>query len=120
MKSEIKVIGVHDECTYKPMLVFRVVPEGENERRILGRAGFGLEPEKQAEYTFFVDLNRGECSYDPYKLTDQRTCGKAARWIRDECGFDMLPRGAFVDCEFLRGERGEPMTFENEFDNYWV
>lgn len=119
MKSEIKVIGVHDDATYKPMIVFRVVPENEHERRILGRAGFGMEPEKQAAYTFFYDVNHGECSYEPGKLSDQRTCGDAARWIRDEPGFDDIAHGAFVDCEFLRGERDEPMSLEDEFDGYW-
>lgn len=118
-KSEIKVIGVHDECTYKPMVILRIAPANERERRILGRAGFGLSTEEQAAYAFSYDLNRGECTYDPFKLSDQRTCGEAARWIRGECGFDMLPHGAFLDCEFLRGEKKAPMAFEDEFDNYW-
>lgn len=119
MSAEVKVIGVHDDCTYKPMMVFRVRPENERERRMLGRAGFGLQPDEQADYTFFYDVNRRECSYDPFKLADQATCGRAALWIRDECGFDMLPHGAFLDCEFLRGEKEAPMTFEDEFDSYW-
>ena len=31
----------------------------------------------------------------------------------------MLPHGAFLDCEFLRGEKEAPMAFEDEFDNHW-
>lgn len=120
MKTEVKVIGVHDAATYKPMIVFRVVPENGHERRILGRAGFGTDPETQAGYTFFYDVNHGECSYDPYKLQDQRTCGDVARLIRDELGFDAIAHGAFVDCEFLRGERDAPMSLEDEFDGYWT
>lgn len=116
-KCEVKVIGVHDSCTYKPMMVFRVAPENERERRILGRAGFGLEPAKQAAYTFFYDLNGRECSYDPYKLTDQRTCGTAAEFVRGHLGFDGLRHGEFLDCECIRGESVHPTTFEDEFDN---
>lgn len=119
MESEVKVIGVHDSCTYKPMIVFRVVAENERERRMLARAGFGLEPEKQAEYTFFCDVNASECTYDPYKLGDQRTCGEAARFVRDVLGFDVLRHGEFLDCECIRGESARPVTFEDEFDNYW-
>lgn len=117
-KSEIKVIGVHDECTYKPMIVFRVVPENEHERRMLARAGFGLKSEDQAEYTFFYDINRERCTYEPGRLPDHLTCGTAARFIRDELGFDMLAHGAFLDCECIRGESAHPVIFEDAFDNY--
>lgn len=117
-KSEIKVIGVHDECTYKPMIVFRVAPENERERRILARAGFGPEPEEQAAYTFFYDVDRGQCDYGHYRLADQETCGTAARFVRDVRGFDRLKHGEFLDCECVRGESAHPVTFEDEFDNY--
>lgn len=119
MRSEVKVIGVHDDATYKPMMVFKVVPENDRERRIMARAGFGDTAEKQSDYIFFYDMNHRECDYGWYRLGDKRTCGEAAPWIRTECGFDMLPHGAFIDCEFLRGDKDEPMTFEDEFDNYW-
>lgn len=118
IRSEAKAVGVHDRGTYKPMIVFRVAPENERERRILARAGFGLQPEEQAAYTFFYDVDHGDCSYDPCKLTDQRTCGTAARFIRDERGFDRLRHGEFLDCECIRGESVRPVTFEDEFDNY--
>lgn len=117
-KSEVKVIGVHDERAYKPMIVFLIAPESERERRMLARAGFGLEPEKQVEYTFFYDVNAGECTYDPYKLGDQETCGTAARFVREVRGFDKLRHGEFLDCECIRGESARPVTFEDEFDNY--
>lgn len=117
-KSEVKVIGVHDVCTYKPVIVFRAAPENERERRILARAGFGLEPEEQAGYTFFYDVNRGQCSYDPFKLADQETCGTAARFVRDVRGFGRLRHGEFLDCECIRGESARPVTFEDELDNY--
>lgn len=118
-RTEVKVIGVHDSCTYKPMMVFRVRSDNERERRILGRAGFGLQPDEQAAYTFFYDVNRGECSHDPFKLADQRTCGTAAEFVRKNLGFDKLDHGAFLDCECIRGESAHPVTFEDEFDNYW-
>lgn len=114
-KGEVKVIGVHDACTYKPMIAFRVAPANERERRILARAGFGQTPEEQAGFTFFYDVNRRQCAYDPCELADQTTCGTAARRI-GERGFDALPHGAFIDCELLRGEKDAPLTFEDEFD----
>lgn len=117
-KSEVKVIGVHDACTYKPMIVFRVAPANERERRILARAGFGQTPEEQAGFTFFYDVDHRECTYDPFRLADQRTCGEAARRIDGERGFDALPHGEFLDCELLRGEKDAPLTFEGEFGNY--
>lgn len=115
-RSEVKVIGIHDECTYKPMIVFRVAPGNERERRILARAGFGLEPEQQAAYTFYYDVNHGQCTYDPFKLADQETCGEAARFVREVRGFDRLKHGEFLDCECIRGESARPVTFEDEFD----
>lgn len=118
-RTQVKVIGVHDSCTYKPMMVFRVRPENERERRMLGRAGFGLQPEKQADYTFFFDVEQGECSYDPFKLIDQRTCGTAAEFVRKSLGFDGLDHGAFLDCECIRGESARPVKFEDEFESYW-
>lgn len=112
MNKDMKIIGVHDDATYKPMAVFRLEPENEHERRILKRAGFGNDP---AEYTFFYDINHRDCTYDPFKLKDQHTCGEAARHIR-KIGFDALEPGAFIDCEFLRGQHDRPMTLEEEFD----
>ena len=117
-ESGIKVLGIHDRRTYKTMIVFRVSPENERERRMLARAGFGLEPEKQAAYTFFYDVDAGECSYDPCKLADQHSCGEAARFVRDALGFDGLRHGEFLDCECIRCESVNPKTFEGEFDNY--
>lgn len=112
MNAEAKMVGVHDRCTYKPMAVLRLSPENEREARILRRAGFGARPE---EYAFFYDMDDGECTYDPFKLTDQMTCGEAARHIR-EISFDALDPGALIDCEHLRGEAERPMRFEEEFD----
>lgn len=113
MNTNMKIIGVHDRCTYKPMAVFKLIPENVKEFRILFRVGLGYEPEN---YTFFYDVIARECTYDPYKLTDQLTCGTAARYIRDDLGFSDLEPGAFLDCEFIRGEKEAPMTFEDEFD----
>lgn len=112
MNADAKIIGVHDRATYKPMTVFRMYPENAHEARILSRGGFGAHPE---EYTFFYDWNSQECTYDPFKLKDQYTCGEAARYIR-KIGFDALEPGAFIDCEYLRGEKEAPMSFEDEFD----
>lgn len=113
MITQASLVGVHGRMTYKPLLVFKLVAENDHELRILGRAGFGLSVLHQQEYTFFYDINNGECSYDPFKLSDQKTIGEAARWIRKN---GMPEPGAFIDCEYLRGEKDEPMTFEDEFD----
>lgn len=117
-ESGIKVVGIHDRCTYKPMIVFRVSPENERERRMLARAGFGLRPDEQAAYTFFYDVDAGQCSYDPFKLADRYSCGEAARFVRDALGFDGLGHGEFLDCECIRGESARPVTFEDEFDGH--
>lgn len=117
MIVQASLVGVHDKCTYKPLLAFKLTAENDHELRMLGRAGFGLNAIDQSEYTFFYDINNGECSYDPFKLNDQRTAGDAARFIKK----NGLPKpGDFIDCEFLRGQKEEPMTFEEEFDLYWM
>lgn len=117
-KGGIKVVGIHDRYTYKPLIVFRAHPENERERQMLARAGFGLRPDEQAAYTFFYDVNAGQCSYDPCKLADRYSCGEAARFIRDALGFDGLRHGEFLDCECIRGESVHPVTFEDEFDGH--
>lgn len=113
MITQASLVGVHDRMTYKPLLVFKLVAENEHEMRILGRAGFGMSTLDHMDYTFFYDLDNDECSYDPYKFSDQLTIGEAARHIVQ----NGLPEpGSFIDCEYLRGEKDEPMTFEDEFD----
>lgn len=113
MITQASLVGVHDRMTCKPLLVFKLVAENDHEMRILGRAGFGLSSLKHQDYTFFYSIDDGECSYDPFKFSDQTTIGEAARYIRK----NGLPEpGAFIDCEYLRGEKDAPMTFENEFD----
>lgn len=113
MITQASLVGVHDRMTYKPLLVFKLVAENDHEMRILGRAGFGLSSLKHNKYTFFYSIDDGECSYDPYKFSDQLTIGEAARHIVK----NGLPEpGALIDCEYLRGEKDEPMSFEDEFD----
>lgn len=117
MISYSRLIGVCDRMTYKPLLVFNMCPETEEERRIMSRAGFGHNDLSFLSYTFFYDLTAGECSYDPFKLSDQRTIGEAARHIKQHG----LPSDCtLIDCEYLRGEKDEPMTFSKEFDQYWM
>ena len=113
MITQASLVGVHDRMTYKPLLVFKLVAENYHELRILGRAGFGPSPLKHSKDTFFYSIDDGECSYDPYKFSDQLTIGEAARHIVK----NGLPEpGALIDCEYLRGEKDEPMSFEDEFD----
>lgn len=119
MNIQGSLIGVHDDCTYKPLLVFRMMPENEHERRIMARAGFGGNPERQGEYVFFYDMNIEQCTYNESRLVDQHTIAEAVSAIKanHKNGGAYLPfPGSFIDCEYLRGEKDTPMTFEQEFD----
>ena len=119
MKIQGSLIGVHDDCTYKPLLAFRMEPENEHERRIMARAGFGKTAEQQGEYVFYFDMNNEQCTYNEARITDKYTIGEAVRSINlnHDTGGAYLPfPGSFIDCEYLRGEKDKPMTFDEEFD----
>lgn len=117
MLIKASLIGVHDAMTYKPLLCFKAVPENLKELRMFARAGFGKTVDVISSHTFFYSMSDDECSYDPIKMSDQRTIGEAARYIREN---GMLKPGSFIDCEYIRGDKDKPMSFEDEFDRPWT
>lgn len=111
MKSETKFVALFDRATCIPCLATRYTAETLQEQAMFRRSGFGSSPDDR--YTFFYLPLHGICSYDPYKLGDDYTIGRCCLHIREN--WDAIESGSAVDAEYLRGEKDEPKTWEQEF-----
>jgi hypothetical protein len=102
---ETKTFEVRDSGTFMPVLAIRLNPACEEDRYLLGRAGFGTRPEDQGRYVVLVALEKDEATYDSHKwlANGTRTLHVAHDFIRDH--WSDLPSGAVVDVEHILGER---------------
>lgn len=107
-----KLLEIRDSATTISALAIKLNGDKtEAERWLLGRAGFGTNPDDQAEYVLLLNLtgSSGHWSCDPYEWgTRARTMPVAQRFINDH--FEELESGAVVDVEFILGERMIPKT----------
>ena len=100
-----KVFEIRDAGTFIPVLAVKLGSENDQERWLLGSAGFGTESSDQEKYVVLVQINGGlgKATCDPYDWgQNPRTYIVAHRHI--EAHFDDLEPGAVVDVEFLLGE----------------
>lgn len=108
-----KTFEVRDRSTFIPVLAVKMRPSCERDRYLMGRSGFGTDPERQAEYVLVVKLDGGDgrSACDPYGWPGgARTMKVAHSYILKH--FDVLESGALVDVEFIEGERAVPKQSE--------
>jgi hypothetical protein len=81
-----KTVEIRDRATFIPALAIRLDPVTEQDRYLLGRAGYGITREKQGEYIVLLRLagGTGQATCDPYDW-DTRTMLGAHRWLLPEC-----------------------------------
>ena len=108
-----KTFEIRDRATFIPILAVKLEPGCEADRFLLGRAGFGITPKKQAEYIYLIRISGGEgkAACDPYDWgVSPRTLHTAHLHIMEH--FDELESGSVVDVEFILGETKEPKVSE--------
>ena len=99
--AEMKTFEIRDRGTFVPALAVQLNPSNEDERRLLGRAGFGRLPSEHRQYIFLIKLTDAKCEWDPIEWGD-RTMLVAHKHIVDFWR-DLRP-GEVVDVEFILGE----------------
>jgi hypothetical protein len=108
-----KTFEIRDSATFIPVLAVKLSPSCEEDRFLLGRAGYGIQPEQQGGYILLCKLDGGEgfCTCDPYAWPGGARTFKVAHdyLIRH---FDELGSGAVVDVEFILGITKEPKKSE--------
>jgi hypothetical protein len=97
-----KTLEIRDEGTTLPILVIRLDPKDEKEKRNLSHAGFGNTAEKQSGYFILCKLlNTHQATHDPYDW-NSRTMREAHLYISQN--FDQLESGSVVDVQYILGE----------------
>lgn len=115
---DAKTFEIRDNGTFIPALAVRLNPGNEQDRYLLGRAGYGTRPEVQATYVIVVKLEGGQAQYNPIGWAYGRTMEVAHGFILDH--FDELPSGAVVDVQYILGERTEPKVSEAALDDLYA
>jgi hypothetical protein len=108
-----KTIEIRDRGTFIPALAVRLIPTTEQDRYLLGRAGYGTDPVQQGGYVILVRIagGNGQATSDPYDW-DTRTMQAAHLWLIEH--FDAIESGGVVDVEYLAGETAAPKRSEAE------
>jgi hypothetical protein len=110
-----KIFEVRDRMTFMPVLAVRLGSEGEAERYLLSRAGYGVTAADQARYVLLMRLGggHGEFNCDPHEWSQAtRTIPMAHRYILEH--WDELESGDVVDVEYICGETPMPKRSERE------
>ena len=105
-----KLVEIRDRHTLIPAIAVKCVPVNDQERYLLGRAGYG--PAETYVLLGKIDgAEMGGFTYDPYgHNTSARTMIQAHIWLIKH--FDEIEPGAVVDVEFILGETTTAKTSE--------
>jgi hypothetical protein len=109
---DAKTFEIRDEGTFIPALAVKLNPACEQDRYLLGRAGYGIHPDVQAGYVIVVKLEGCNAQYNSSYWGNGRTMEVAHSFIMEH--FDELSSGAVIDVEYILGERTEPKVSEAE------
>ena len=114
MHSKMKLFEIRDKCTFMPFMAFKMYSEIEQERWLMGRAGYGRTPSEHKQYIFFAPIDGSVFSKIAFDWSDwgDRTRARAHRFIEEH--FDELESGAVIDVEFILGESAAPKISERE------
>lgn len=102
-----KLFEVRDRGTFMPVLAVQLLPSNEADRYLLGRSGYTLLAETQANYVVLSKIDGGEdrhMNYDPYAWKTE-TLRQAHRYISSK--FGDLESGSVIDVEFITGRTTE-------------
>ena len=107
-----KTIEICDVATFIPALAIRLEPTNEQDRYLLGRAGFGINAEVQRKYVYLVQLNggNGQATCDPCDWSSS-TMQSAHGWLLGH--FDEIESGGVVDVEYVTGKTETPKQSEH-------
>lgn len=105
---KVKLIEIRDRATFIPAVAISVQPTGEEERYLMRRVGYGVQPPYSILLTHLAGSGNACCS-DPYDWAN-RTWQTAHVWIAEH--WDEIESGAVVDVEFILGETSAPKFSE--------
>lgn len=110
---ECKTIEIRDVGTSIPALAIKLNPGNEQDRYLLGRAGYGVQAEHQSQYVLLLKLSGGSGDFNcrTGEWTGGRTMQVAHQFIKRS--FDELESGQVVDVEFILGETPSPKQSEH-------
>lgn len=107
---EAKTFEIRDKATFIPVVAVRLKPVTEQDRYLLGRAGFGTSPQEQAKYVqVFLLTGREQSTYDPYRWGSRTLTYAHVHMVNH---WDDLESGAVIDVEFILGLREHPKVSE--------
>lgn len=110
---EAKLFEIRDVATFIPVLAVKLDPHGEQERYLLGRAGYGITPQEQGEYVVVLKLagGEGEMKCDAHQWIGSHTMIFAHDYIRKN--WHRLSSGNVIDVQYLMGATTEPKKSES-------
>ena len=111
-----KTFEIRDAGTFIPVLAVQLSPGNEEDRYLIGRAGYGTLPRDQAEYILLcrIDGGTGECTSDIYGWRNgERTMPEAHRYIEEH--FETLASGEVIDVQYILGETTEKKLSEANY-----
>ena len=106
---QIKLMEIRDRATFIPVVAIKLVPRAEEERYLLGRAGYSAGRDYILLSRITGDKNVTCC--DPYAWGD-RTMTVAHDYL--EKHWDALYSGQVIDVEYILGETASPKKSERE------
>jgi hypothetical protein len=125
VKEHRKFFEIRDEGTTMVVYCFKLIAEGELERHLIGKGGFGAQELDQAGYVIYYwpvdDSNpsqtRPAASYDLYRwhpsVTGTRTQFVAMQVIRRY--WDILESGDVIDVQYALGETDIPKGHDRDW-----
>lgn len=103
---QVKLLEIRDRATFIPVMAVSTEPINEQQRYLLGRAGYHGDP--QVVVTRIAGGN-GKSTCDPYDW-DSSTMVEAHKYIIDN--WHTLINGSVVDVEFILGHSKTPKISE--------
>jgi hypothetical protein len=105
MKMKAKMLEVRDKGTFIPVMCVETKSENQDNRYLLGRAGFG----ENSHLIQLVWISREQTHYYPIEW-DDRTMYRAHTYITEN--WDKISCGDVIDVEYILGETDTPKISE--------
>ena len=110
---ETKFFEVRASATCVPIIATRLRPTNESEQWMLAHLGYGMDPDKQAQYIFVARLEGGSVATpNPYDETSPELKVVHEYLIEH---FDEAESGAVLDADFIQGIR----PAQRKSDRFW-
>jgi hypothetical protein len=106
---KVKVLEIRDKATFIPVMGINIRPENEDQKYLLGRAGYGVTADAQGGYIILVKMTGDivTANHDPFSWGSPtiRTMQIAHKHIIDN--WDSLSDGDVIDVEYILYETKE-------------